>query len=406
MIDLFGELIINGDLVIEEDATFSWTGGHVYFNLEDNGDDHNVVMMDRSRILINEEDFTIAPFTHVRPSLAQGTEILLENSATGHFGQEAFLDVADAHFEMRDSRIIASPVRTVPWHKGLHLNGAHNEIIDSEIVGGIWGILYEPSLSPPARLIVEDSKIETSLVAIEARDVSLGIERSILEGNSHALWTHHCDGEVLGTTLGAGDIAWKATLEGQNLTVLGDVISGAAVGLDVLGEEDTQNNLTIDGTTFEYGGIGLFASGPVGIQMRDSVLQNLGLGVSLVGDVLLDMRFGAENHFDDYQEVAVMLQDAPFPLLYDGENHFDADPSTETFRGTAADEGTCLGGVALTDASTNYWYDSGGVVRDLGCSEYSVANAGGCDQLVVPPAEEDLSAVCGGGSIPIPFPFP
>jgi hypothetical protein len=386
-------LEIRGDLVISDDANFTYTstgGGYVLFDLPDNGGAPNVTMGNNASITLDEVPFTVAFDSYVRPDDKSGLEFTISNS-TGSFQNNAYIDVSQAFFTLAESTIqLDSGAMS---HKGIILNGAAHDIHDNTISGGAPGI-YDSNSAGNTDLTVVDTEISSCVTGIEVVDLSTHLSGVTISGCGTGLKTVRGSANIVGSRLVNCGRGWEATeLIGASSLRRSTVSGNVDYGLHV--ESVSNAELTIRNTDVLNNQWGVWAGGPMQLIARDSRFTNHAKsGMYLTNGVVLDMDSSAGNVFSRNM-TSIELDNAGEILLLNGLNLFYP---YNTLTDGMTIQGTVDNAVACSDPSFNPNIAAGGntwfhtfivatqtwLSTNLASSPYDIKTADGCAYTLVP----------------------
>ena len=357
------ELIIRGDLVVEDGATFQWTainGGMVTFDLPDLAGEPNVIMAKNSTIKIHETAFTIAPFSYVRPTPSDATgprTIIIEHGSIGYFDEEAYLDTTGTFLTLTDSTIEANDGDK---HKGVRLDNNLHLIEGMTFTGGTLCIEELGSAAGAGDpLTISDSTFGGCTTAIQVDNRSLVLDLVTID-----------DGTTGVAAFGVADVT----------VGFSEITQQTEHGLRM---EQSASAAVIE-STFRWNNVGIEITDGAGLRLEDATITQNSVGVRATDGATVNAGYvgsvGSFTHFDR-NSVGIQLQDAGFPVLA-GDNAFSeaSGVGVRSISGTVDDGGACGAATIIVDADV--WNDKVGAVWNtvsLTFSPYSItSNAGGC----------------------------
>lgn len=379
------ELIIRGDLVIRPGATFQWAGingGMLTFDLENLGGAPNLTMDPDSTIKVNETAFTIAADSYVRPTDGAGREIILEHSARGRFGRNAYLDVSKAHLVLDDSVIESA---TGERHLGVILNGGTHVIDEMEIRDGNQCI--RDSI-PGAPLTITNSVLTNCGVAIDVTFRSVGLLNVTITGSGIALRTKQSPQVGVSNSLLSGtQIGWHLIQHGSGPSGLSNTTVSGGVGVLVdgaTGGTAGAGSVRLLHSVVTASGVGLKSLGQRVRLQAGTRVENNTVGVQMVGaGAVLDLGLQSASSFSG-NGISIQLDQAGVPVLDGGNLFFPRGPLQPglTLAGTIADSTPCAGSKTITVTSDlwHLWNAVAGVwlPQLMTTSPYNVTSTIGC----------------------------
>jgi len=351
-------LEIHGDLLIRENAEFTYGGGgSVLFDLPDAGGLPNVTMEPGSSINIEESLFIVQSNTYVKPTEDPTTEVRLWY-ATGEFGEKSYFDVSHSTLRIEGSTITA----TGAAHAGVVVNGYPSKILNSVFFGGDPCIHAFQQGSSPLTVIgsefgagaygilsegvpvgVMDSTFSGFGTAVQVSDSTAGLVGVTISACGIGLSTIRGGGSLLDSVISACQTGWYAedlqgtsTIEGGIVYngVLYCIVNNAKYGVQLDAGTSTEATFSLAGTAVDDNGTGVWASGAIKVEAHCSrVTNHLVSGFHLAAGALLDIDNSSGVQVTGNM-VSIELDLAAMPLLDLGDNILTPAAGGMTLSGT------------------------------------------------------------------------
>jgi Secretion system C-terminal sorting domain len=198
-IELAGDdaiLEIDGNLIIKDNSTFSFTGaGRVVWGNAESGD--NVTCGTNSSFALKgsgktDPILTLKPFTHLQPQISL-ENFKLEDGGIG-LSAGASISTADADYLLENIKV--TRFGTSGQHHGIYVHGQLNHRIhDVEISGGTRGITARQMFNQGATLVLDNCKFYDNEIGLQVH--TRGVRMTLCEFHDNIIGYNQNVGNVL-----------------------------------------------------------------------------------------------------------------------------------------------------------------------------------------------------------------
>jgi hypothetical protein len=355
----------------------------VTFDLENLGGAPNLVMDLGSKFKANEVPFKIADGTYVRPSDGAARKVIMENSATGLFGKDAYFDVSKATVTLTESSIQSLDGKS---HLGVILNGNAHTIDDMEFGGGAR-CLYE-KLGAGTPLAITNSRFIGCEVGIEVSGRSVGLDNVTITGGGTGLLTKSPrDVGIQNSVLSGAKIGWHLVQHGTGTFSLNNTdVLGSGRGVFVDGRNaQLLGTVIVNGSTLSGNGVGLESKDEKVRFQNNAEVSNNNIGVRMVGAPAV-LIANATTFIGN--NISIQLDAAGMPDL-DGANGFYPMSMLApglALSGTITNTQPCVMAPTIT-VTSDLWHTWGGggawLPQPMTMAPCTVTTTAGCPVVLV-----------------------
>ncbi|MEM1025118.1 MAG: hypothetical protein AAGD10_02855 [Myxococcota bacterium] len=358
-------LIIRGNVVVQDDAVFTWTAGlgTVFFNLPTENSD-NVVMGEGSSILVDESSFTVAAGTYIRPDAGIfGRRLTIQDSSVT-LQQGAFVDAADLILAVMDTEIGGS------GHAGFITHGIRSLFLRSEFSTGGECVSADDRYGDD-EIIMNEVDFFDCGTSVSLEDATLMGHKVRSSGGTTGIYGRRSEIWLDTPRLFDADVGLFTEGPSDQIRITNGEISGHAVaGIRArpipssdIGAITAAPLVALGDIAISDNEVGIWVEGNTTVRVQDCVMNdNARTAMLLESGALADIGLQARNTFRR-SPVYLELDRAAVPALAFGENDFFPESLAGgglVLQGTTLDNLSCTSPLwnPSIPVSTNDWFSN------------------------------------------------